>query len=100
MKRRWGCIDSEVERDGRWQAFWNLVFTSMSMYMIAYVESLSKVMSAGSPPQTSGEETIWVAPDYPGFGHSDWPDPKRFACVGMLYRSRLQCHHRTTLLKT
>jgi pimeloyl-ACP methyl ester carboxylesterase len=20
-----------------------------------------------------------VVPDYPGFGHSDWPDPKRFA---------------------
>jgi hypothetical protein len=20
-----------------------------------------------------------VAPDYPGFGHSDWPDPKQFA---------------------
>src|ERR1700676_4522880 len=20
-----------------------------------------------------------VAPDYPGFGHSDWPDPKEFA---------------------
>src|SRR5215467_2751488 len=20
-----------------------------------------------------------VAPDYPGFGHSDWPDPRRFA---------------------
>jgi hypothetical protein len=20
-----------------------------------------------------------VAPDYPGFGHSDWPDPKHFA---------------------
>src|SRR5580658_8402018 len=20
-----------------------------------------------------------VSPDYPGFGHSDWPDPKRFA---------------------
>ena len=20
-----------------------------------------------------------VAPDYPGFGHSDWPDPKAFA---------------------
>ena len=20
-----------------------------------------------------------LAPDYPGFGHSDWPDPKRFA---------------------
>src|SRR2546429_7645563 len=19
-----------------------------------------------------------VAPDYPGFGHSDWPDPKKF----------------------
>jgi pimeloyl-ACP methyl ester carboxylesterase len=19
-----------------------------------------------------------VAPDYPGFGHSEWPDPKRF----------------------
>src|SRR2546422_1112714 len=22
-----------------------------------------------------------VAPDYPGFGHSDWPDPKKFACT-------------------
>src|SRR5213082_4209150 len=21
----------------------------------------------------------FVAPDYPGFGHSDWPDPKKFA---------------------
>ena len=21
-----------------------------------------------------------VAPDYPGFGHSDWPDPNKFAC--------------------
>src|SRR5947209_2781866 len=20
-----------------------------------------------------------IAPDYPGFGHSDWPDPKTFA---------------------
>lgn len=20
-----------------------------------------------------------IAPDYPGFGHSDWPDPKRFS---------------------
>ena len=20
-----------------------------------------------------------IAPDYPGFGHSDWPDPKKFA---------------------
>ena len=20
-----------------------------------------------------------VAPDYPGFGHSDWPDPKKFS---------------------
>lgn len=20
-----------------------------------------------------------VAPDYPGFGHSDWPDPRKFA---------------------
>jgi pimeloyl-ACP methyl ester carboxylesterase len=20
-----------------------------------------------------------IAPDYPGFGHSDWPDPKSFA---------------------
>jgi len=20
-----------------------------------------------------------IAPDYPGFGHSDWPDPKQFA---------------------
>ena len=22
---------------------------------------------------------ILIAPDYPGFGHSDWPDPKKFA---------------------
>jgi len=22
-----------------------------------------------------------VAPDYPGFGHSDWPDPKQFDCT-------------------
>src|SRR5436305_5601449 len=20
-----------------------------------------------------------IAPDYPGFGHSDWPDPKKFS---------------------
>ena len=26
-----------------------------------------------------GEEYRLVAPDYPGFGHSDWPDPKQFA---------------------
>ena len=24
------------------------------------------------------EHSHLVAPDYPGFGHSDWPDPKRF----------------------
>ncbi len=22
-----------------------------------------------------------IAPDYPGFGHSDWPDPKHWACT-------------------
>src|ERR1700704_2537778 len=27
-----------------------------------------------------------VAPDYPGFGHSDWPDPKKFAYVRSLRR--------------
>jgi len=26
-----------------------------------------------------GEKFHLVAPDYPGFGHSDWPDPKTFA---------------------
>ncbi len=30
-----------------------------------------------------------IAPDYPGFGHSDWPDPKKFAytfdhCAGIM----------------
>jgi pimeloyl-ACP methyl ester carboxylesterase len=25
-----------------------------------------------------GEEYHLIAPDYPGFGHSDWPDPKQF----------------------
>lgn len=29
-------------------------------------------------PRLSGEYHL-VAPDYPGFGHSDWPDPKRYA---------------------
>ena len=27
-----------------------------------------------------------VAPDYPGFGHSDWPDPKQFAYTFDHYR--------------
>src|SRR6266704_2885638 len=31
----------------------------------------------------------FVAPDYPGFGHSEWPDPKEFAytfdhCAGII----------------
>src|SRR5580658_8806832 len=26
-----------------------------------------------------GDRYHMVAPDYPGFGHSDWPDPKKFA---------------------
>jgi pimeloyl-ACP methyl ester carboxylesterase len=26
-----------------------------------------------------GDNYHLVAPDYPGFGHSDWPDPKKFA---------------------
>ncbi len=26
-----------------------------------------------------GERRGVVAPDYPGFGHGDWPDPKAFA---------------------
>jgi thiol-disulfide isomerase/thioredoxin len=40
------CIDSEVEPAQGWQAFWNLALVSMSMYMIAYSRSLSKVVSA------------------------------------------------------
>jgi hypothetical protein len=24
------------------------------------------------------DEYLLIAPDYPGFGHSDWPDPQRF----------------------
>jgi pimeloyl-ACP methyl ester carboxylesterase len=26
-----------------------------------------------------GDDYHLIAPDYPGFGHSDWPDPKQFA---------------------
>src|ERR1700747_2898030 len=25
-----------------------------------------------------GDKYHLIAPDYPGFGHSDWPDPKQF----------------------
>jgi pimeloyl-ACP methyl ester carboxylesterase len=28
-----------------------------------------------------------IAPDYPGFGHSDWPDPKQFA-----YRTNVEAY--------
>ena len=34
----------------------------------------SSLFSPGSPIRFH-----LVAPDYPGFGHSDWPDPKKFA---------------------
>jgi len=47
------CIDSEVERDGGWQALWNLALVSMSMYIIAYVRSLNKVVSACDTRQVS-----------------------------------------------
>src|SRR6478609_6354103 len=26
-----------------------------------------------------GDQFHLIAPDYPGFGHSDWPDPKQFS---------------------
>lgn len=32
-----------------------------------------------------------VAPDYPGFGHSDWPDPKEFAYT-FDHIAELMCH--------
>jgi pimeloyl-ACP methyl ester carboxylesterase len=37
-----------------------------------------------------------VAPDYPGFGHSDWPDPKRFAYTFDHYAEIM--HHFTEAL--
>src|ERR1051326_5682607 len=33
-----------------------------------------------------------IAPDYPGFGHSDWPDPKTFAYRSEEHTSELQSH--------
>ncbi|MGH9417840.1 MAG: alpha/beta fold hydrolase [Terriglobales bacterium] len=32
---------------------------------------------AAAPPRLADEYHL-VAPDYPGYGHSDWPDPQRF----------------------
>jgi len=32
-----------------------------------------------------------VAPDYPGFGHSDWPDPKKFAYTFDHYAEIMCC---------
>ncbi len=32
-----------------------------------------------------------IAPDYPGFGHSDWPDPKRFAYT-FDHLAEIMCH--------
>ncbi len=32
-----------------------------------------------------------VAPDYPGFGHSDWPDPKKFAYTFDLSEPEAYC---------
>ena len=37
-----------------------------------------------------------VAPDYPGFGHSDWPDPKTFAYTFDHYAEIM--HHFTEAL--
>ena len=36
-----------------------------------------------------------VAPDYPGFGHSDWPDPKKFAYTFDHYRRSHESIHRS-----
>ena len=36
-----------------------------------------------------------VAPDYPGFGHSDWPDPKKFAYTFDHYRRDHESLHRS-----
>ena len=35
-----------------------------------------------------------VAPDYPGFGHSDWPDPKKFTYTFDHYRRDHESLHR------
>src|ERR1700722_13544234 len=37
-----------------------------------------------------------VAPDYPGFGHSDWPDPKTFALHLRSPRRDNESFHRGT----
>ena len=36
-----------------------------------------------------------VAPDYPGFGHSDWPDPKKFAYTFDHYAEVMNPLHRS-----
>ena len=36
-----------------------------------------------------------VAPDYPGFGHSDWPDPKKFAYTFDHYAEIMNRLHRS-----
>ncbi len=60
---------------------------------IFYRESGSKdaptiLLLHGLPSSSRVFEPLWtrlsdryhlVAPDYQGFGHSDWPDPKKFA---------------------
>ena len=42
----------------------------------------------------SGEYHL-IAPDYPGFGHSDWPDPKNFAYTFDHYAEILESFHRS-----
>jgi pimeloyl-ACP methyl ester carboxylesterase len=37
-----------------------------------------------------------VAPDYPGFGHSDWPDRKKFVYTFDHYAEINESLHRST----
>src|SRR6266852_3388681 len=51
-----------------------------TLYRTIQVDGLPSSSRMFEPlfPQLSDHYHL-VAPDYPGFGHSDWPDPKKFA---------------------
>jgi len=47
-----------------------------TIFLLHGVPSSSRMLE----PRFAGSDRYHlVAPDYPGFGHSDWPDPKKFA---------------------
>jgi pimeloyl-ACP methyl ester carboxylesterase len=52
---------------------------NLSCFEIRTVRGLRSSSSMLQPLLTRlADRYRLVAPDYPGFGHSDWPDPKQF----------------------